>query len=491
MRTSASRQPLGHSDAEETAEGWPVPGGRPATGPIGAAEVAGLRELLRGRLGLTLPRGANLARAAQRAADELRLAGPAELTEVLHRRPYGEPLEALVAALNIGETHFYRDTRQIRALEERILPELIAARRPERRLRVWSAGCSTGEEPYTLAMLIHRLLPDRSHWDVLILGTDISIRSLETARRGLYRNWSLRGMPDAARLAYLRSEGDGVRVAPRIRAMVRFERLNLAAGGYPALIGAGPMDLILCRNVLLYFDEAVAGAVVSRLRDALRDAGWLLLSQVEAGLAERDGLAPTDVGAAFRRTDRGVAPAPTAPSPPAPSAVAPSPAVASPTVPSPTAPSTPAPAAGAADEGASGLAVQLWRDGRPADALAWLAGAAAEQPLRSQVHYLTAMILLDTGRDADALAAFRRCTYADPSHAPAHLGQAALLARLGEQRRAATELAEAVRLVADRAPDQPIVAGTDLRVGELRELAAIQHRLLIDKSPGPCAGEAR
>ena len=154
--------------------------------------------------------------------------------------------------MNLSETHFFRGASQIQALEQRILPEVIARRSSERRLRIWSAGCSTGEEAYTLAILVNRLLPDVASWDVLILATDINSRSLQQGRRGIYGKWSLRGTSELAAASYLTRLGDRFEVVPRIRAMVTFYRLNLVENLYPSpSTNTHAMDLILCRNVLL------------------------------------------------------------------------------------------------------------------------------------------------------------------------------------------------------------------------------------------------
>ncbi len=482
--------------------------------PADPDRTARFRDLVRSRIGLALPpRGPDLARAVRQATEETAVPDADTLYRLLAARALpGEPLDALVGALNISETHFFRDASQMATLERVVLPELIARRRPERRLRVWSAGCSTGEEPYTLAMLIHRLLPDRPAWDVLVLGTDINGRSLATARRGRYRAWSLRGMPESAQAAYLRPAADGqVQMTPEIHRMVTFEQLNLAGGGYPTSTGA--MDLILCRNVLLYFEEAAARTVVRRLRDALRDDGWLLLSQVEASLGHQDGLVSTRAGATFRCRPRagawgdpparaGTTPAsdagavrPIAGRPE--SAVRPEPGRAEPNRAEPdrAEPGRAGPdrAEPAVDEATTcGLAIELWQDGQHEAALARLERAASRDPLLPQVHYLHALIMLDRGRDAEALAGFRRCTYADPGFAPAHLAQAGVLARLGQHHRAGIALAQAAQLAAGREPDEPIVAGADLRVAEVRELIASQRRVLATAlAGGPTPGDRR
>jgi chemotaxis protein methyltransferase CheR len=481
--------------------------------PLAAADADRFRDLLRARTGICLAesRTPDLRRAVAQAAAEADLCDADSVYELLMRRTEaGAPLDAFVAGLNVGETHFFRDANQIQAVQQHILPELIARRGRQRRLRVWSAGCSTGEEAYTLAILIHRLTSDLSGWDVLVLGTDINGRSLRLARRGVYRAWSLRGMPPSARACYLRPHGQDVEVAPSIRAMVTFAQLNLAGDGYPSpATNTHAMDLILCRNVLLYFGAAEARIVVRRLRDALQDGGWLLLGQVEAGLGVVDGLDRSSlVPAAFRRTrwpadggedggepgseQAGAAPGFVPPNPgpatraatPAAARVAPGAApLAAPVAAGAAAPSGTAGPDPPGEATACARAVRFWRDGQQRLALGVLAVEADRNPLLPHVHYLSGLILLDGGRTAEALAAFRRCTYADPGFALGHLGQAGLLARSGRRQRAGTALDTAAQLVANLDPAAPLLDGDGPRVAEVSELIAAQRWLL-----GPGAG---
>ena len=147
--------------------------------------------------------------------------GPAELHAHLSHADSAVDLEAFIAELTIGETYFFRHRAQFDALERTILPDLIARRSQERRLRIWSAGCATGEEPYSLAILLDRMLPDREAWSVMILGTDINRASLEQAQRGTYRSWSFRGVDQATQRRYFTRSGDERRIAPRSPAWSR------------------------------------------------------------------------------------------------------------------------------------------------------------------------------------------------------------------------------------------------------------------------------
>lgn len=196
----------------------------------------------------------------------------------------------LEAEITVGETFFFRYAEQFQALRERILPALIAARASERTLRIWSAGCSTGAEPYSLAILVRELLGEAlPDWRVSILGTDISTEALATARAAEYGRWALRTMPPEERLRYftrlppapgIRREG-GYALRPEFRGLVRFERGNLLTLVEPAAPGGETFDLILCRNVLIYFDARTVAAVVRGLGRRLRADGWLLLGHAE------------------------------------------------------------------------------------------------------------------------------------------------------------------------------------------------------------------
>ncbi|MEL6059654.1 MULTISPECIES: CheR family methyltransferase [unclassified Methylobacterium] len=196
----------------------------------------------------------------------------------------------LEAEITVGETFFFRYAEQFQALRERILPALIAARASERTLRIWSAGCSTGAEPYSLAILVRELLGEAlPDWRVSILGTDISAAALATARAAEYGRWALRTMPPEERLRYftrlppapgIRREG-GYALRPEFRGLVRFERGNLLTLAEPMAREGDLFDLILCRNVLIYFDARTVAAVVRGLGRRLRPDGWLLLGHAE------------------------------------------------------------------------------------------------------------------------------------------------------------------------------------------------------------------
>lgn len=195
-------------------------------------------------------------------------------------------VEMLAAHLSVGETYFFRDPDLFCALEQELLPGMIAARRVTgKQLRIWSAGCCTGEEAYSVAALISRLIPDRADWSIHILGTDINSAFLKKAEHGIYRDWSFRGVPAWVRQRHFDTQPDGSQaIRPDLRRMVRFAHLNLASDLYPAPDNnTQAMDIIFCRNVLMYFDTERIDQVVQRLHRALVPGGYLIVSASEVG----------------------------------------------------------------------------------------------------------------------------------------------------------------------------------------------------------------
>jgi chemotaxis protein methyltransferase CheR len=240
------------------------------------------RDLLRERCGLDYParKRADLAHGLRLALETSR---HADLAALYADAAAGGPgWETLLAQLTNGETYFFRNTPQFDALRQHILPELIQRRQAMRHLRIWSAGCATGEEPYSVAMTLTDLLPEDELWQVSILATDINPQFLARARDGLYGSWSFRETPDTMRERFFTPEQNRWRLHPRIRQMVTFTRLNLAQPCFPAILnGTYAQDLILCRNVTIYFDEATTHQLIERLHSSLLPGGWLLVGHAE------------------------------------------------------------------------------------------------------------------------------------------------------------------------------------------------------------------
>jgi len=239
------------------------------------------------RMGLYYPqdRWPDLARGLERAATALGFASTHSFITHLLAEQFGQrEIEALATHLTIGETHFFRNPDLFAKLESWLLPELIAERQSTHSLRLWSAGCATGQEPYSLAILVSRLITKLDSWDVTILATDINPEAFNAAKAGEYTQWSFRGTPAWAINGYFSKLSDGrYRLDQSIRDMVTFRYLNLAEDTYPSpATGLADFDLILCRNVVMYFSPAVVKKVGDRLHRSLREGGYLVVTPSEA-----------------------------------------------------------------------------------------------------------------------------------------------------------------------------------------------------------------
>ena len=195
-------------------------------------------------------------------------------------------MDILINAVTISETHFFRDAAQINSLEKHVLPKLIEKRRVTKTLRIWSAGCASGEEPYSIAILLKELIPDIANWSITILGTDINTASLERAKKAQYGSWAFREKRALElQKKYFKEDGNRYLLDPAIREMVIFRKLNLVSQSYPSpATNTISMDLILCRNVTIYFSDAVTRWVVDRFYDCLVDDGWLVVGHSEPNI---------------------------------------------------------------------------------------------------------------------------------------------------------------------------------------------------------------
>lgn len=193
-----------------------------------------------------------------------------------------EELNKLVVSLTVGETQFYRTPDQFLALEQYILPRLLAAReRTTRRLRFLSAGCATGEEAYSLVMSFQRVAPAPTSWDFRVRACDINRDFLKQAEAGVYSERKLRLVSPEELQKYFRAEGRSFRVVPELRRQVEFVHFNLSEDDYSPLSAGEIFDLILCRNVLIYFQQDIMKRVVARLHEILADDGYLILGYSE------------------------------------------------------------------------------------------------------------------------------------------------------------------------------------------------------------------
>jgi chemotaxis protein methyltransferase CheR len=192
-----------------------------------------------------------------------------------------EELTVLVDNLTTNETYFFRENPQLRAFAEEILPELRERLADRKALRIWSAGCSTGEEPYTIAMLLFESGDWWRTWQVEILGSDINQRVLHTARKGLYKKSAHRvTSPEMLAKYFIEEEKGDYRIVDKVKELVSFSSLNLLDPLKANLISN--MDIIFCRNVIIYFDKEAKKKVIESFSNKLREGGYLLLGHSES-----------------------------------------------------------------------------------------------------------------------------------------------------------------------------------------------------------------
>ena len=215
-----------------------------------------------------------------------------------------DELRALAEQLTVSETFFFRNSDNFRAVAEHILPERIRSNKHTKRLRILSAGCASGEEPYSLAVLVSEALPDLASWDVKIIGVDINPAVLAKAAQARYSTWALRATSEDARRRYFRADGPDFVLAPEIQEMVTFEERNLVDED-PLFWQSLACDVVFCRNVLMYFTPDKARDVVRRIRQALLPGGFFFLGHAETlrGLTNEFHLCHTHDTFYYRRGD--------------------------------------------------------------------------------------------------------------------------------------------------------------------------------------------
>ena len=409
-------------------------------------------------------------------------------------------IEGLASHLTVGETYFFREQKSLDILEQQILPELLRARaQSEKHVRIWSAGCCSGEEPYTIAMVLDRLIPDLKNWNLTILATDINPRFLRKAARGIYGAWSFRDTPGWLKERYFSRRQDGrFEIQPRIRRMVNFSYLNLAEDAYPSLVNnTNAMDVILCRNVLMYFAEGRARKVVDKLQRSLVDGGWLITSPTETSNAQFSAFTAVEFPGAFlyRRMAAGGprtttiryqapwheeeaaaahAPAPAEPSGPAAFGVARS----------AFAPEVLHQAGGEqvkevedADSRAQDESEMARRKARAcadggslAEAIEWCEKAIAADKLNPAHYYLLAAIEQERGQSETAERSLGRALYLEPDFALAHFALGNLCLSGGRRREARRHFGNALTLLRVCPADALLPESDGLSAGRLVEI---------------------
>ena len=412
-------------------------------------------------------------------------------------------IEGLASHLTVGETYFFREKRSLEILEQQILPELLRTRaQTEKHLRIWSAGCCTGEEPYSIAMLLDRLIPDLEKWNVTILATDINPLFLRKAAKGIYGAWSFRDTPGWIRERYFTKRQDGrFEIQPRIRRRVTFSYLNLAEDAYPSLVNStNAMDVILCRNVLMYFAQERARKVVDNLHRSLVDGGWLITSPVETSTVLFSAFTAVEFPGAFLyRKMAAAGPRTTAVRYPVPwyggeagaphAPAAPSESGAFSVAQSAFAPEVLHEASGeqATETGDADSREHDERDmretprrkaracadeGRLAEASEWCEQAIAADKLNPAHYYLLASIEQERGQGEAAERALGRALYLEPDFALAHFTLGNLCLSGGRQREARRHFGNALTLLRACPADVLLPEADGLSAGRLIEIIA-------------------
>lgn len=436
--------------------------------------------------------------------------------------------DQLIQRLTIGETYFFRYREQLEVLRRQILPELIASRRAIERLSVWSAGCATGEEAYTLAILLHQTYPQLLDWDVEILATDINPAFLEQARRARYRERSFRQSDAWYRDLYFQREGDEWELRPLLRPWIRFAAYNLVSDDAAQRWPAAEFDLIVCRNVLIYFDKPTQREVIHKFYKVLQPQGWLVLGSAELTPIDSRPFPPNPLASmsCFRKSPQtndkenagvgwlgasgsgppsgtGIGPLSpplsqgftsgtasasaarrSAPSPPAAGSdiLASSPAAAS-------GPVNGKSADRSAENGKQTAAATASKGFSPLRQIQQLANqgkleAAAEAcrelmqagEMRATVPYLLGVILSNLGENAQARQALQQALYLDHRHCLAHYRLGLLQQQTGQPEAARKSFANAERLLQRLDEDNELPDGEGMLASELRALIQIQRR---------------
>lgn len=395
--------------------------------------------------------------------------------------------QALIQALTIGETYFWRERGRFRMVMDDLLPLTIAERRRKGQLQlaVWSAGCATGEEAYSLAIAVRESLPDFEDWQVQVWATDLNSHALRHAQQGIYRAWSFRQVPLDFQTRYFDKQDDGTwAILPELKQMVRFEPLNLLKVDVESAL-----DLIFCRHVLLYLHPQAIEQVEAGLYRALRPGGWLMMGESEALRSQRERWQMHLYSSApvYQKPVRQAHPTPIIHPKPHPTSTADSPIPPMP-----------------AHEEAYQLAVQAIRQERHAEAerdlarlleraphharahilLAYLFAnrravpeaqmhlniALRNAPMLADAHYLLALIQQERGEVDKARRSLEAALYCQRDHALSLWMLGVDYAQSGDQARAMQQWRQAMNALQERSAEDYLSDLSDWRVSDLSAL---------------------
>lgn len=387
--------------------------------------------------------------------------------------PGGPEYQGLINELAVGETFFFRYIEQFDALRAVAIPECIRRNQTTRLLRIWSAGCSIGPEAYTMEILLRQHFADQLEgWQVHIVGTDINGAFLEQARRGTYGDWAVRGLSPETLEACFDRKDKLWSVKPKYRQWTSFMPFNLVEGSIPSYPhGIGHFDIILCRNVMIYFDEATRHRLLGSLHNALADGGWLVVGHAEAGPQMNELFIPVSVPGAtlYRKQGDRAAPAPGATPSPSTAEPSPTPAV------KPRRMSAARPAARTAAKSPSRAvapppAPTPPEQSEPNERSSLLEGCLERveaNRMDPAAHYQLGLVEEELGV-GDPVAAFKRALYLDPRFVLADYHLALAYWRRGRLVPAQRHFRNAREALVNRSDDEAVTEGGGLTVQELR-----------------------
>jgi len=440
--------------------------------------LSGLSDFVATRLGLHFPeeRWRDLQRGLVAAASEFGFEDAEScarwlLSAALERNH----IEVLASHLTVGETYFFREKSSLDVFREHIVPALLRLRRDgERRLRIWSAGCCTGEEPYSIAMLLDSLIPNPMAWNVTILATDINPSFLRKAAAGIYSEWSFRGTPEWVKERYFKKRKDGrLELHPHIRARVTFSYLNLADDVYPSLLSnTNAMDVIFCRNVLMYFNAERVKRVSGNFHRSLVDGGWLIVSPTETSNTLFSSFMPVEFPDAviYRKLEAAkrpivVKPLVFASEPDGEATVTSEPGLAAVLEPI----EMPALYRDAGEE-ACLTARRCANQGRLMEAMEWCERAIAADKLNPAHYYLLASIEQEQGHAEAAVCSLRRALYLDSGFVLAQFALANIELSQGRRREGERHFANTLAMLRTHAHDEILPESEGLTAGRLIEI---------------------
>ncbi|TAN56550.1 MAG: protein-glutamate O-methyltransferase CheR, partial [Rhodospirillales bacterium] len=392
---------------------------------------------------------------------------------------------ALISELTIGETYFFRHPEVFEALTNHILPDVLKANAERRAVRIWSAGCSTGAEPYSLSILLNqKFSSDLAGWRAEIIGTDIDKKFLAFAERGLYQDWALRVTQEPERSNYFQRTPLGWQLRPAFRKAVRFHHHNLIRDEAPnPLLGLQELDIILCRNVAIYFNREQIAELMRRFHDCLNPSGWLITGPAEIGMDLPGGFMPVNLDGliVYRKDDTPFVPhkqawtAPVLAFPEPPQALMP--------LDLPPVPALPLAANEAGGDTASELAVDENEELlRLSDRGQW--GAAlglarraldrAEAPL--DIKLRAVQVFAEAGDVAGAIRALKHLLFVDRRCQMAYYHLGLLQSSQGDAKMACKAFKNAYDLAVACPADDPVPGGEGLTHGKLAEMAQLRIR---------------